>query len=247
MDTGIPDHHLGLNYKEFLSTLTQKRAVKNYLEIGVEAGDLLSKVHVENAYAVDPKFTIEANIAKNKKTVTLHQMTSDEFFADSDRSRKIGNLDFAFLDGLHAFEFLLRDFFNTEKLSNPRTLIALHDCLPVNEFMAYRSPAVAFESGQTSLYPGAWAGDVWKIVPILQEYRPDLTLVCVDAPPTGLVFVTNLDANNNVLRDNYLEIVKKYHAIANRAPQIAGMYETIEIVNTADILNEFDHTLFFRS
>ncbi len=32
-----------------------------------------------------------------------------------------------------------------------------------------------------------WTGDVWKLIPILQRYRPDLQLTLFDAPPSGLV------------------------------------------------------------
>ena len=44
--------------------------------------------------------------------------------------------DIAFLDGMHRAEYLLRDFMNTERFSHERTLILLHDCLPVNARMA---------------------------------------------------------------------------------------------------------------
>src|SRR5205814_560630 len=55
-----------------------------------------------------------------------------------------------------------------------------------------------------------WAGDVWKLLPILQEFRPDLNLNVVAVRPTGLGIVTNLDPSSTTLHDHYDEIVSKY-------------------------------------
>ena len=43
-----------------------------------------------------------------------------------------------FSDGMHHFEYLLRDFINTEKYSHKGTIATLHDCYPVNTEIANR-------------------------------------------------------------------------------------------------------------
>ena len=118
----------------------------------------------------------------------------------------------------------------------------MHDCLPTTEFMAHRSQSKARElSGK-----GAWTGDVWKIIPILKKYRPDLSIVCVDAPPTGIVFITNLDPNNKILLDKYMDIVEEFNNIPNNFESISGIYKNIKLISTELILNDFDHSLYFR-
>lgn len=55
-----------------------------------------------------------------------------------------------------------------------------------------------------------WTGDVWKIVPVLQMYRPDLTLLTLGSYTTGLLLITGLDSANTCLHDNYARILADY-------------------------------------
>src|SRR5262249_23021015 len=115
---------------------------------------------------------------------TLCQQTSDDFFSSQDLLSILkGRPDLIFLDGMHLFEFLLRDFYNCEKLADRNTLIMMHDCMPLNAEMADRSEVRAYEQGKNTTYPGYWTGDVWKIVRILQKYRPELKMACLECPP----------------------------------------------------------------
>jgi hypothetical protein len=62
-------------------------------------------------------------------------------------------------EGHHRCEYLLRDFLNTERHCRPNSLIALHDCLPLEAPMAERSPnAVAIDP----LRQGMGTSDVWR-------------------------------------------------------------------------------------
>ncbi|MGX7707644.1 class I SAM-dependent methyltransferase [Methylobacterium sp. Gmos1] len=244
----VPENHDGLHYVEFLSVLSRKRAVKRYLEIGVNKGNLLSNIHAVRAVGVDPNFIIQSNVSNHKSICTLFQVGSDEFFSEHDCVGAIGGKpDLAFLDGMHTFEFLLRDFYNTEKLSADTTLIGMHDCLPLNAEMTLRNEQSAYSAGRDGRFPGWWTGDVWKIIPILRQYRPDLRIVCVDCPPTGIVFVTNLDPTSTVLKDNYHAIVKEYFAVPNDMAALEKLFQDIEIVRSTDIINDFDHSLFFST
>ena len=59
---------------------------------------------------------------------------------------------------------------------------------------------------------GAWTGDVWKLLPVLQKYRPDLTLLTLPCSTTGLLLIAGLDAKNTQLQDHYQDIIHEYQA-----------------------------------
>lgn len=231
----------GQEYMDFLAELTAKRHVRNYLEVGVHSGALLSRVTAQHADAVDPSFQLTYNVALLKQSVTLHQCTSDIFFSNV-VSGKI--YDLVFLDGLHQFEFLLRDFYNAERLCSRQSLITIHDCFPLTEAMAQRDPAVSADLS-ASPYGGAWTGDVWKIIPILQQYRPDLTLVCLNCSPTGLVCVTGLDPSSRVLQDNYVSIVSEYRVLLNTWDAIQAANQRVQLLDARVITTKTDHSLYF--
>lgn len=232
----------GQEYMDFMAELTTKRPIRNYLEVGVHIGRMLSRITADYADAVDPSFQLTHNVALLKKRLTLHQCTSDEFFA---RAAPAEPYDLVFLDGLHQFEFLLRDFYNAERLCSPQSLIVMHDCFPLTEAMAERDPAVCAARGASTPYGGAWTGDVWKVLPILQRYRPDLKVVCLNCEPTGLVCVTGLDPASTVLRDEYVPIVTEYAALPNTWDEIEAVNRSVEMVDAARVSHGLDHSLFF--
>lgn len=194
----------GLDYRDFLDALHQQLRFDWYLEIGSQTGMSLAKSRSPSV-AVDPVFKIRYDVAGNKAQLHLFQETSDDFF-------KLGRLktlkikpNFSFLDGMHLFEYLLRDFMNAEAAGTPTSVIALHDCCPLDHGMTTRD--------LDNLPRGPWTGDVWKLVPILQEYRPDLKLQIFDCAPTGLVVLSGLDPKNTVLRKNYDRILSTYQKL----------------------------------
>ena len=242
----IPEHHVGVAYFDFLAELSRKRGFQRYFEIGVNEGRLMSFVHADVAVGVDPRFVLTHNAAEHKQQTHLISATSDRFFASPDLVANLGGSpDFSFLDGYHTFEFLLRDFMNTEALCDRTSVIGLHDCLPLDDIMAERD----FDTWQSrtigTRYQGSWTGDVWKIVPILKKYRPDLKVLLVDCPPTGIVCVTHLDAKSTVLRDNYLKIIEEFGPVPNDIEQITALYSESDLVSSVAILNGLDHSLFF--
>jgi hypothetical protein len=96
-------------------------------------------------------------------------------------------------------------------------VIFLHDCLPHTKNITNRV--------QT---PGAWAGDVWKVLPILKRYRPDLKIVAFDCPPTGLVACTNLDPKSNVLQGVYDQVVAEYLDVVELPENLQTMFPRLE-------------------
>jgi hypothetical protein len=208
---GSNSDHNGLPYLDFFAALNSILEPSSYFEIGTESGHSVARYSCPSI-CVDPRFAISADIVGNKKAVHLFQMKSDEFFA----AHYIENLlplgpDIAFLDGMHRFEYLLRDFVNTERVAHPRTLVLLHDCLPLNLRMTSRLPVAGPEEEGHSRF--AWTGDVWKVIPILKKYRPELRILFLDCPPTGLVAISGLHKESHVLCNSYYEIVEGFREL----------------------------------
>ncbi len=201
----------GLPYLDFFSTLNAALEPRSYFEIGTESGHSAARYTCPSV-CVDPRFVISADIVRSKRMLHLFQMTSDEFFAAGylEKLLPLGP-DIAFLDGMHRFEYLLRDFINTERVAHPRTLILLHDCLPQNLRMTNRLPVAGPEDEGGSRF--AWTGDVWKVIPILKKYRPDLRVSFVDCPPTGLVAISGLRRESKVLNESYYQIVEEFRDV----------------------------------
>lgn len=191
----------GMRYQRFMARMHEACLFDWYLEIGCRTGRIFGRARGKTI-AVDPYFQVEENVIVSKPQLHAFQMTSDAFFKSGFLAAMNVRLGFSFLDGMHLFEYLLRDFIGTERASVSHGFVAVHDCCPFNHQMTTRD--------LDNLPDGAWTGDVWKIIPILNEYRPDLSLVMLDAAPTGLLVVSGLDPNSNVLADAYDEIVARY-------------------------------------
>jgi hypothetical protein len=190
----------GPHYTQVLAAVHGHLSPKNYFEIGTFTGNTL-RLATCPSIAVDPCFRIQGDVIGNRRSLHLYQLTSDEFFERHDPAMILGGpLDLAFLDGMHVFEYLLRDFINTERCCAPGSVIVLHDCLPGDTHITMRD--VDDPRRAQSRHPDYWAGDVWKMLPILRIYRPDLRIIVADAVPTGLVFITGLDPSSTVLKDN---------------------------------------------
>jgi len=186
-----------MNRHDFLSAVHELIAPRSYVEIGVDDGRGLARARTRTI-GVDPAFHVTRELTCDLKLV---RATSDDFYARPDALDHFpeGVVDFTFIDGMHLFEFALRDFMNAERTSTPTSVIIFDDMLP-------RSAAEAARKRHTS----AWAGDVCWVTPVLERYRPDLTIVPLDTTPTGLLLVLGLDPTNTVLRDHYDEILAEF-------------------------------------
>ena len=170
------------------------------MEIGCRKGDSFAPVR-SKTIAVDPFFRAQIDVIGKKPTPHVFQATRDDSFATGFLKRNDIRLSVSFLDGMHLFDYLLRDFVNTEAASDPRGVIMMHDLVPHNLAMTGRN---------LSVVRGAWMGDVWKMLPILQRWRPDLTLTMLDLRPTGLLCVSNLSPGNRGLQENQTTIIADF-------------------------------------
>jgi hypothetical protein len=208
-DAGTPCAHQGIYYQDFFNLINDWLLPRTYFEIGTETGESLRRFRCD-ALCVDPRFQITENVFAGRKRLFFFQMRSEEFFSRYNLlSFFSSGIDVAFQDGLHHFEVLLQDFINTERYCHSKSLMILHDCLPLNERMAERD----YRIDQTEDDPRTrdyWTGDVWRIIPVLKKFRPDLRVFFVDCPPTGLVLCSNLNPNSTALSDNYERILAEF-------------------------------------
>lgn len=230
--------HEGASYLEILALLHGQLRPKTYFEIGTSGGASLRLSKCRSA-AVDPNFQLTLDVVGEKPAAMLFQTSSDNFFANEHLDVLLGgNVGLAFLDGLHLFEFLLRDFINTEKYCGQNSVIALHDCLPIDHYMTARPPIPASEN--PSPYKEAWTGDVWKILPVLKKFRPALKIICLNAPPTGLVLCTCLQPSSTTLAEAYFDIVEEWSKVTLENFGVERLLRDSEIVHTNSIASFYD-------
>ena len=192
----------GDNYAAILSRLHRHLKPVGYAEIGVATGASMALAEADtHCVGIDPCPRVTATIAARAR---LYPVTSDDFFARYKLFEELGaeRLDLAFIDGLHLFEQALRDFINLEKYSHPGTVVMIHDCYPPTELSAARDRVMAY-----------WAGDVWRMIPLLVKYRPDLNVGVIPSLPSGLGMVTGLDASSTVLEERFEEVVAEFMAL----------------------------------
>jgi hypothetical protein len=163
----------------FLAKLHEILKPQVYLEIGVQFGSSLALARSATAIGVDPNPMVNLVPGNLKANQFIYSMDSDSFFAS--HSQHIPRVDLGFIDGMHLFEYALRDFINMEVVTSTQGVIVFDDVLPYAQEIAVREQP-----------PGDWTGDVWKVYPILKEYRPDLNIALIDTAPTGTMVVTNL-------------------------------------------------------
>lgn len=174
---GSPDEELlrGDGDKhEVLKQLHQILKPSLYLEIGVQTGKSLRLSNCE-AIGIDPMPRPNIKLRKNH---TLLRMTSDEFFDNHATQYLASPPDLVFIDGMHLFEYALRDFINVERYAGPNTVVVIDDIFPGHAAQAERVRRTR-----------AWTGDVWKLAAVLEQHRPDLTIKKLDVYPTGLMII----------------------------------------------------------
>ena len=206
-------------YFELIDRIHQHLVPRTYVEIGVSTGRSLTLVLPGTiAIGVDPAPNLIFPVRRG--TRIFHQ-TSDDFFSQHDLQALFGGLplDLAFIDGMHHFEFALRDFMNLERSSNPETTVLVHDCLPIDEVTAERERSTQ-----------VWSGDVWRLIVLLREWRPDLDVAVIDSAPTGLGLIRSLDRHSTVLHDHYDEIVEQYLSMPYESLENGSKNSTLNVI-----------------
>ena len=205
----MPAHQLlatirmpGPQYLEVMAMVHAQLRPLTYLEVGVDTGQSIALVRPgTRAIGVDPEPRVATALGPH---VSIRAATSDDYFASHDISADLGGrpIELAFIDGMHQFEFALRDFINIERHCSPRSTVLIHDCYPLSRLTAERERQTDF-----------WSGDIWRLILILRKYRPELSVNVIATAPTGLAVVRGLDPESRLLSDRMQEIVSEYLAM----------------------------------
>ncbi len=216
------------NYLKVLRNIHNKFDFKTYLEVGVRFGDSLKEAK-NYCIGVDPNFRIKHNIMEHKTKLSLFQKDSDSFFnEDAKNCFADKKIDIAFLDGLHTSEQLFLDFINTEKYCKKNSIIILHDVLP-------RTLETTQRVKPTEI--NMWTGDVWKIIPYLLKHRKDLNFLFIDAPPSGLCLITNLNPEIDISDSEVLRMKEEVKNIEADMDSIVEYLKQVKIVDSQEFIN----------
>ena len=189
----------GEDYLCWLAKLHTALRPRLYLEIGVEKGHSLALAKPPTyAIGVDPAPCLEVSLEAKTR---IFRETSDAFFSHAELADRLDGQapDLAFIDGFHLFEQVLKDFMHVEGCSSRHSVVLIHDTIPLDEPTQRRTQSTRF-----------YTGDVWKAVLCLKRYRPELEIITIATPPTGLTVVTGLDPSSHLLADSYDNAVRQF-------------------------------------
>jgi len=194
-----------INRITVIQKIINKINAQTYLEIGTSNGECFLKIKAPTKIAVDPITKISwikrifydfGNISNLRSKYI--KLTSDQFFIKKKYLLRKNGLDVVFIDGLHTYKQSLKDVQNALKFLNPRGVIVMHDCMPMNRLSAL--PAESLEEvNKLNLksWANEWCGDVWKTIAYLRTERSDLNIFVLDFD-YGLGIITKGKPSNNL-------------------------------------------------
>lgn len=185
-----------MRYLDFLAQVHERLAPPTYLEIGIRNGGSLALTR-SRSVGIDPAYRLTFDLPAD---LALFRETSDAYFEREDPLEPLDHvpIGMSFIDGLHLAEFALRDFINVERHAHWTSAVFFDDIFPADVPMAARER----ETWQ-------WTGDVYKVMTILADHRPDLICLRVGTEPTGLLLVLGLDPASTLLGKRYAELAAR--------------------------------------
>ena len=162
---------VGLINSLFSSSIFQR----SYLEIGVRKGKTFEKVQAFRRVGIEP--APQFSIRMPPGSVLLAGYSDECLGILADEGIEF---DVVFIDGLHEFEQVTRDFFASLHLLKKSGVIVLDDVWPRDSMSA--TPTLTehisrTQAGEIKL-PG-WHGDVWKLVALISSQFASLTVEIV--------------------------------------------------------------------
>ncbi|MBV8251062.1 MAG: class I SAM-dependent methyltransferase [Chitinophaga sp.] len=181
-----------LNRRVIAESLIAKHDFNTYLEIGVFIGANFFPIKAPKKIAVDPDYKFNW-FKKLKRAIqypcnfraSYYKIESDRFFEKE--AIKLFNdkkIDVCLVDGMHQYDFALRDVENALKYLSDGGVIIMHDCNPANA-----TAASTFEQWKARGCKDNWNGDVWKSILHLRSMRDDINVFVLDCD-FGLGIVT---------------------------------------------------------
>tara|TARA_B100001248_G_scaffold47504_1_gene30304 strand:- start:3874 stop:4602 length:729 start_codon:yes stop_codon:yes gene_type:complete len=200
--SGIYNNEIQRN--EIINKIIREKNFVNYLEIGCDEDVLFSRVQIKNKIGVDP----------NKGGT--HRMTSDFFFKNN-----LLKFDLIFIDGLHTYEQVIKDIYNSVNCLNEKGIILLHDCFP----FSYLDQAVPRAQRK-------WNGDVWKAITEIRTKKNLDTYVGAFDNGIGLILKRDnrkilLKPANNFKAIEFREYYKNYFEFLN----LVSLEKFLKIIN----------------
>ena len=162
---------------EIMQKIINEKDFKSYLEIGCFDNELFDYVKCNKKVGVDPY------------TGGTIRKTSDKFFESNNE-----NFDCIFIDGLHTYNQVKKDIYNSLKFLNPNGIILLHDCLP-NNYFEQATPRCQY----------IWNGDVWKAIVECRTNKDLDTYTCY--ADFGIGAILNR-SNQKILNVKYNDFAK---------------------------------------
>ena len=153
---------------DIINKIIIKRNYTSYLEIGCFKDETFNQINIKKKIGVDP--VSGGNL----------RMTSDQFFIENKEK-----FDLIFIDGLHVYEQVIKDIFNSIKVLKENGIILVHDCLPRK--LWYQTPTRMSDT---------WNGDVWKAIVECRTLENIDTYTCLADEGIGVI---KLQKNNNLL------------------------------------------------
>lgn len=153
---------------ELLNLIAEEVGAETYLEIGVRFGACLSRVRVSHRVGVDPQPMLHQAEPEDRpglEGVELHICTSDAFFGAPRPC-----FDLIFVDGMHRYEFAMRDLLNALNHVRPGGFVVMHDMCPANAVAASRIRRTT-----------TWNGDVWKVSLDVHRHHPEIGFFVVNS------------------------------------------------------------------
>ena len=192
----------GPDYYTVLRWIHQILKPQTYVEIGVRQGESLRAALAKTrCIAVDPLPALTGDFPPDTR---VFPMTSDRFFESQDLRKLLAAPTFslAFIDGLHLFEQALMDFVHLEPFAGRRSIILLHDCLPLDRVTSERVRTTHF-----------YSGDVWKLPMCLMKHAKKLRMATIRTAPTGLCLGSNFDPASRALNGPSTDYLNEYLAL----------------------------------
>ena len=185
---------------QLIQTLMEQKGFKNYLEIGVSNGHVFFKVKGTFKVAVDPEFKFNIFRKIGKAIVNTDNLfnkyfskTSDDFFAlDAPQLFAQKKVEIALIDGMHEYEFALRDVENVLNYLENDGIIIMHDCNP-----KVKKSASTYKEWETNGMDYEWNGDVWKTILHLRTFRNDIDVFVLDTDH-GLGIIAKRKSENSL-------------------------------------------------
>ena len=144
---------------DLINMVIEKKNYKSYLEIGCDQNQTFDNIVINKKVGIDP--VQGGNVRK----------TSDLYFIENKEK-----FDCIFIDGLHTYDQVRKDVYNSINILNLGGTIFIHDCLPKSYF---------YQAVPRSR--STWNGDVWKIIVEFRTKKDFDTCTCFIDQGVGII------------------------------------------------------------